>query len=126
MQQYKMMVNRQRKWMLYLLALFVIGWGFTSYPDIFLSLILGSSLSFFNLWLIQRKVNQVGHAASKQVTSRALGTFSRFASAALAVVIAFRYPQYFQAIPVILGLMTAYMVIIIDYALHLKELNPRK
>ncbi|GAA0487367.1 ATP synthase subunit I [Virgibacillus sp. MSP4-1] len=126
MQQYKVMVNRQRKWMLYILALFVLGWGFSPYPKIFLSLILGSSLSFFNLWLIQRKVNQVGHAASKNVTSRAIGTFSRFASAALAVVITIRYPQYFQVIPVVLGLMTSYFVIIIDYALHLKDLNPRK
>lgn len=46
MDQYKKMITRQRKWMFYLLALFVLGWGFTSYTSIFLGLLLGTTLSF--------------------------------------------------------------------------------
>jgi ATP synthase protein I len=126
MSDYMKMVNRQRKWMFYLLALFFLGWGFTPYQDIFLGLILGSSISFFNLWLLQRKVNQVGQAAAHNVTARALGTFSRLAGAALAVVIALRYPQYFQVIAVVIGLMTIYIVIMIDFILHQKDLSLRK
>ncbi|MRG86200.1 ATP synthase subunit I [Salinibacillus xinjiangensis] len=122
--QYKVMVNRQRKWMLYVLALFVLGWGLTPYPDIFLGLLLGSSISFFNLWLLQRKVNQVGQAAAKQVTARALGTFSRFASAVLAVLIALRYPQHFHMIAVVIGLMTIYFVIMIDFFVTSQRSKP--
>ncbi len=126
MTDYKKMVLRQRKWMLYLLAVLFLGWGFTPYQDVFLGLILGTSIGFFNLWLLQRKINQVGHAAAKQVRAGALGTFSRLAGAALAVVIALRYPQYFHMIAVVIGLMTIYIVIMIDFILHHKDSNPRK
>ncbi|WP_102026428.1 ATP synthase subunit I [Salirhabdus sp. Marseille-P4669] len=126
MSDYKMMVNRQRKWMLYLLALMFIGWGFTPYQNVFLGLILGSSISFFNLWVLQRKINQVGHAAANNVAARAIGTFSRLAGAALAVIIALRYPQYFHMIAVVIGLMTIYIVIMIDFILHHKDTYPRK
>jgi ATP synthase protein I len=119
---YTKMTKRQRKWMLYLLALLFLGWGFTSYKDVFLGLILGSSISFYNLWLLQRKINHVGQAAAKNTTARAIGTFSRFAGAALAVVIALRYPQYFHMIAVVIGLITIYIVIMIDFALHHKEI----
>ena len=55
MLDYQSMTNRQRKWMLYLLALLVLGAGFTPYQSIFLSLILGSAISFYNLWLTQKR-----------------------------------------------------------------------
>jgi ATP synthase protein I len=40
------------------------------------------------------------------------------ASAALSVVIALKYPHYFQILSVVLGLMTIYVVIMIDYLVH--------
>ena len=41
MPEYKFIFKRVRKYILYLLALYVLGWGFTSYQSIFLGLILG-------------------------------------------------------------------------------------
>ncbi len=38
MSYYENMVSRQRKWMFYLLAAFMLGAGFTPYPHIFLGL----------------------------------------------------------------------------------------
>jgi len=113
--QYKTMITRQRKWMIYLLALFVLGWGFLPYQDVFLGLILGAVLSFFNLWLMQRKINQMGQAAEKNQTFRAMGTFSRMAAGALAILIALRFQQHFHLIAVVLGLMTTYVVIMIEF-----------
>ncbi|MBB6453956.1 ATP synthase protein I [Salirhabdus euzebyi] len=121
---YEGMVSRQRRWMLYLLALFFLGWGFTTYKEVFLGLILGSSIGFFNLWLLQRKINQVGHAAAENVTARTLGTMSRFAGAALAVVVALRYPEHFHMIAVVIGLVTIYFVIMIDFILHHTRSKP--
>lgn len=126
MEQYRYMVNRQRKWMFYLLALFVLGWGFLPYREIFSGLILGTSISFFNLWLLQVKVDRVGQAAEQYQSQekkkkQTLGSVSRLAMAALAVLIALRYPQYFHLPFVVVGLMTSYIVMIIDFALHQKE-----
>ncbi|KGX93887.1 ATP synthase I [Pontibacillus halophilus JSM 076056 = DSM 19796] len=115
MPQYDSMIARQRKGMFFVLAIFVLGWGFTSYQQVFLGLLLGSVISFFNLRLLQRKVNKLGEATSENRTARTLGTFSRFAAAGLAVLIALRYSQYFHLISVVIGLMTTYVVIMIEF-----------
>lgn len=46
--------NRYRKYMFYLLAIFVFGWGFTSFKEVFLGFILGTAVSFINLWLLYK------------------------------------------------------------------------
>ncbi|MDX8047632.1 ATP synthase subunit I [Gracilibacillus sp. S3-1-1] len=120
MNQYKNMITRQRKWMFYLLALFVLGWGFTPFPRIFLGLLLGTALSFYNLWLMQRKIDRFGQAIKDGGKAGGIGTFTRLASAALAVIIAMRYEEYFHLMGVILGLMTTYVVIMIDFAIFRK------
>ena len=60
MPDYKLIYKRVRKYILYLLALYVLGWGFTSHQTVFLGLILGTSLSLFNLWLLVRKTKKFG------------------------------------------------------------------
>ncbi|UFT98951.1 ATP synthase subunit I [Radiobacillus kanasensis] len=117
MNQYDSMITRQRKWMFYLLSLLVVGAGFTPYPRIFLGLLLGTVISFYNLWLMQRKINQLGLATIQNRQMRGIGTFTRLASGAAAALIALRFEEYFHLIAVIIGLMTAYVVIMIDFAL---------
>ncbi|MBM7551766.1 ATP synthase subunit I [Thalassobacillus pellis] len=118
MQRYHLMITRQRKWMFYLLATFVLGWGFTDYKTIFLGILLGSVFSFINLLQMQRKIRKsIDHAGSDQRKSYKLGTFSRLASAGLAVLIALQFNEYFHIIGVVIGLMTIYVVIIIDFLL---------
>ncbi|MGP4059161.1 ATP synthase subunit I [Halobacillus litoralis] len=115
METYQHMMARQRKWMFYLLALLVLGWGITPWQPIFLGLLLGSALSFYNLWLMQRKIRKLGEASAESRSVRGIGTFTRLASGALAVVIALQFEEYFHLISVVLGLMAAYFVILIDY-----------
>ncbi|RFA36714.1 hypothetical protein CAI16_03655 [Virgibacillus dokdonensis] len=117
MSEYKIMVARQRKWMLYLLAIFVIGAGFTPYVRIFLGLLLGTSISFYNLYLLQKKVDLFGEAVTSNQKVKTLGTLSRMTAAILAILIAIRFDAYFHMIAVIIGLMTSYPVIMIDFAL---------
>ncbi len=111
------MVARQRKWMLYLLAIFVIGAGFTPYVRIFLGLLLGTSISFYNLYLLQKKVDLFGEAVTSNQKVKTLGTLSRMTAAILAILITIRFDAYFHMIAVIIGLMTSYPVIMIDFAL---------
>jgi ATP synthase protein I len=118
MPEFRVMFNRQRKWIFYLLSMYVLGWGFTSYKMTFLGLVLGTSFGFINLWLLVRKTESFDKAISKGKKVRSLGSLSRMAMAGIAVVIALRYPEYFQIVPVVIGLMTSYLVIMIDYFYH--------
>ncbi|MFD2044424.1 ATP synthase subunit I [Ornithinibacillus salinisoli] len=117
MKQYENMITRQRKWMLFLLAILVLGAGFTPYVRIFLGLLLGSVVSFYNLYLLQKKTSDFADAVAKNQSAKGLGSISRLAAAALAVIIALRYEEYFDMIALIIGLMTSYLVIMIDFLL---------
>lgn len=115
MPEIHVMFSRQRRWMFFLLSIYVLGWGFTSYQSIFLGLIFGTCLSLFNLWLMVRKTVKFGESIEQGRKVRGLGSFSRFATAALAVVVSMRYPEQLHLISVVIGLMTAYIVIMIDF-----------
>ncbi|WP_338450216.1 ATP synthase subunit I [Niallia oryzisoli] len=119
MLQFKTMFTRERKYIVYLLAVYVLGWGFTSYQAIFLGLILGTSLSLFNLWLLVKKIDQFGKVMEKGGKMRSLGMMSRMAAAIFAVLLAAEYPEYIHPVSVVFGLMTAYLVIMIDSFLQL-------
>ncbi|MFB6466234.1 ATP synthase subunit I [Cytobacillus sp. Hz8] len=108
------MYIRERKYILFLLSFYVLGWGFTSYKTIFLGLILGTSLSLFNLWSMASRVQKFGDAVVQGKKARSLGMFLRMFAAVLGVAIALKFPEYFHLISVILGLMTTYVVIMID------------
>lgn len=115
MSQYENMIARQRKWNLYLLAILTLGAGFTPYTHIFLGLLLGSAVSFYNLFLLQKKTKDFAESIVKNRNARGLGTLSRFAAVALAIIIALRFEEYFHIYAVIVGLMTSYLVILIDF-----------
>ncbi|GEL77253.1 ATP synthase subunit I [Tenuibacillus multivorans] len=127
MSDYSYMMRRQLKWMFYLLAILVLGWGFTDYQTFFSGMILGAGISAFNLWFLQVKINRIGQGiVDRDEKKRTLGMLTRLATAALAAVITIRYPEIFDMIAVIIGLMTPYLVIIIDYLFHQTELTTRK
>ena len=119
MTDYRAMVNRQRKWMLILLVLIAIGVLLLPYKTFFLGLLLGAVISFYNLWLLQRKIDIAGEAAAREGKRKGIGTISRLAAAALGVLIAIRFDLHIVAF--IIGLMTAYPVIIIQYLLSSKR-----
>lgn len=99
---------------LYLLAIFVMGWGITSYKALFLGLILGTIFSIYNLFNMFRKIDRLGEATVKGTKARSLGLLTRQAVAGLGVLIALRYPEYFNLLGVVIGLMTTYIIILID------------
>lgn len=113
-----LMFGRYRKYIFYLLSLYALGWGFTEYQSVFLGLILGTSISLYNLWFMVRKHDQFDRVMQEGGKARSLGTASRMASAGVAVFIAMEFPEYFHLISVVLGLMTMYFVIMIDYAVQ--------
>jgi ATP synthase protein I len=115
MPEFVEMYNRARKWLLYLMSIFVLGWGFTSYHAIFLGLIVGTAFSFGNLAMLFRKMKMFDKSITNGKKFRSAGSPSRMAMAAIAVIFAIKWPHYFDAISVVMGLMTSYIVIMIDY-----------
>jgi ATP synthase protein I len=118
MPEFKDMFNRQLKWMFYLLAIYVLGWGFTPYHTIFLGLILGTGFGVLNLWMLVRKTVSFDKKVSAGKKVRSLGSLSRMAMAGICALIALRYPEYFNMVSLVVGLMTSYIVIMIDYFYH--------
>lgn len=115
MSNYRLMANRQRKWMLILLGIAAIGSFILPNKLFFLGLLLGIIISFYNLWLLQRRTNLLAESAEKYGKRKGIGTISRLAAAALGVLIAMRYDL--SIVGFIIGLMTAYPVIMIDFVL---------
>ncbi len=117
------MFNRQRKYIIYLLAIYVLGWGFTDHKSVFLGLTLGTALSLYMHWGMTKRVSKFGEAVVQGKKVRSLGTTSRMAAAALGVIIVTRYPEMFHLLSLIIGLMTAYIVIMIDYFFSSFKIN---
>jgi len=115
MSNFESMIARYKKGTLTMLALYVLGAVFLPYPRILYGLVLGGVISFYNLWLLQRRVRITGEKTAKGDTARGgLGTFSRMIMAAFGALIAMRFPETFHLIAVVIGIMTSYIVILID------------
>ena len=103
----------------YFLAALVLGWGFTPYKDVFLGLILGAVIGFLNLVILYIKIQRVVKAAIKGKKVRSLGMLSRFALAGLAVLIVMAYPDVFNLVAVVIGLVAAYLIMIVDHVFQI-------
>lgn len=122
MQQLDQMFNRQRKYIVYLLGIYVLGAIFTTYDTIFQGLILGTMFSLFIFWSMVQKNKKFTEAAVEGRKIRSLGSMTRMSAGALAAVIVLRYPDQFQMVSMVMGLMTVYLVIMIDYFIqHLRR-----
>ncbi|TKC16928.1 ATP synthase subunit I [Robertmurraya kyonggiensis] len=107
--------RQQQKYILFLLSIYVLGWGFTTYKTIFLGLILGTAFGLFNMWLLAKRMDKFGKAVVSGGRVRSLGMISRMATAILAVMLSVKYPDVIHLYSVILGLMTPYFVIMIEF-----------
>lgn len=115
MSEYVPSMRRYAQYILYAIALFVLGYGFTPYKTIFLGSILGSVISFFILWSLHSKVKRLGQAVVEGRKATSLGTITRFSLAALGVIATIWYPELFHPIGVVIGLFLAYLIIFIDF-----------
>ncbi len=105
-----------------LLAALLIGWGITSYKQIFLGLILGTAISFINLWLLYRKTTRLSEVVLEGKAMYSIGSFSRFAYAIFAILIAIKFPNYIDILSTLIGLLTAYIVMALDsFVLFIKK-----
>jgi len=118
MTEIQVIFERQRKYIFFLLSIYVLGWGFTDFQPVFAGLFIGTSISLFNLWLLASRTKNFGDAVLHGKRVRSFGFISRLAASVLVVIIAREYPDHIHLISVILGLMTSYFVIMIDFIIQ--------
>ena len=58
MQTLQEIYKKQKKVLFFLLALFVLGWGFTDLKPIFAGLALGSLFGLYNFWILVRRMER--------------------------------------------------------------------
>lgn len=115
MSNYKTMAKRQRRWMLIIIGLIMVLTLFMPNKHFPQGILLGSAVSYYNLWILQRRANVFGKSAAKSGQRKGLRTASRFAAAALGAMIAIRYDL--SVVGFMIGLIISYPVIVIDFIL---------
>ncbi len=112
------MFRKQLQYLLFLISIYILCWGITDWKTIFAGLILGTAVGILNLWTMVTKTIKFGEAAVTGKKAKSLGTFTRMALAVLAAAIAMRYPEQFSIVAVVIGLMTIYVVVMLDFAIR--------
>ncbi|MDG4658505.1 ATP synthase subunit I [Ectobacillus antri] len=114
------LVRRQTKYTLYLIALFVLGWGFTPYQKVFLGMAFGTAAGLLGLrlvaWKTDKLLDRVERGDAKvRFKANAVSTYPRLAAIGLGIIFAVRYQHMMEAWSFGLGLLTVYLVMIIDF-----------
>lgn len=109
---------KQKRVMFFLLAFFVLGWGFTEWKTVFAGLILGSLFGLYNFWILVRKSQQYERAMAEGKKRVSLGSTLRFASGIAAAAIATAVPEQFDLISTVIGFVIPYVLFLIERIIY--------
>ena len=106
--------NRLKRLIYFILAAFVIGWGFTPYQAVFAGLIIGTLFGMYNMWILVRRMDRFDRAVTEGSKVRSLGTALRFASGVAAVALAILFAEHVHLISTVIGLMIPYVLLLVE------------
>lgn len=118
MQTLREIHSKQRRALFFVLALFVLGWGFTEWKTVFAGLILGSLFGLYNFWILVRKSEQFDRAMEEGKKRGSLGTALRFASGVAAAAIATAMPEQFDLISTVIGFAIPYVLLLVERIIY--------
>lgn len=119
MQEFDQLVGRQRKWMLYILALFILlAAALPEYRPLFLGLLLGSVISYYGMRLLQNRLRKFGSTAIESGKPIGLGSFIRLIGGVLAVFLTFYLDGKVSYVGVVAGLGVSYVVLLVDASIY--------
>lgn len=110
--------TRLKRIIIFILAVFVLGWGFTSYQDIFAGLIIGTLFGIYNMWILVRRMDKFDRAVAEGSKVRSLGTALRFASGVAAVAIAILFAEHIHLVSTVIGLMIPYILLLAERIIY--------
>ncbi|ANU14024.1 ATP synthase protein I [Planococcus halocryophilus Or1] len=106
--------TRLKKMIIFILAFYVIGLGFTSYQEVFAGLIIGTLFGIYNMWILVRRMEKFDRAVAEGSKVRSLGTALRFASGIAAVAIAILFAEHIHLVSTVIGLMVPYALLLTE------------
>lgn len=110
--------TRLKRIIIFILAIFVLGWGFTPYQDIFAGLIIGTLFGIYNMWILVRRMDKFDRAVAEGSKVRSLGTALRFASGVAAVAIAVLFAEHIHLVSTVIGLMIPYILLLAERIIY--------
>lgn len=110
--------TRLKRIIIFILAIFVLGWGFTPYQDIFAGLIIGTLFGIYNMWILVRRMDKFDRAVAEGSKIRSLGTALRFASGVAAVAIAILFAEHIHLVSTVIGLMIPYVLLLTERIIY--------
>ncbi|HSJ38322.1 MAG TPA: ATP synthase subunit I [Planococcus sp. (in: firmicutes)] len=110
--------TRHKRIIIFILAIFVLGWGFTPYQDVFAGLIIGTLFGIYNMWILVRRMDKFDRAVAEGSKVRSLGTALRFASGVAAVAIAILFAEHIHLVSTVIGLMIPYILLLTERIIH--------
>ncbi|ABO68650.1 MULTISPECIES: ATP synthase subunit I [Geobacillus] len=113
-----MIVKRMQKQLFILMACYALGSIWTKYEAWFFSLLVGTAAGLYSIRLLARRVIKVGEAIADGRRPPSLGTMVRFALAIAVALLVSRYPQHLSMVPVVIGLSTPYILLVVNHFLH--------
>ncbi|AOV08832.1 ATP synthase subunit I [Sporosarcina ureilytica] len=118
MQNLQEIHSRQRRATYFILALFVLGWGFTEWNTVFAGLILGTLFGLYNFWILVRKSKQFERAFVEGKRRISIGSALRFASGIAAAAIATAMPEQFDLIGTVIGFAIPYALLVVERIIY--------
>lgn len=115
MSEFRRAANRQRLWMVGLIAIVMLIAFFSENRPFFLGMLLGTVISYVNLLVLYRKATPLAESTETEGFSRGFGAVTRLVTAVLGAYIANRNGFHIGSYAV--GLVFMYPVILLDFVL---------
>jgi len=114
MSDFQILQKRNRNDILFLLAAEILAWGILPWRAFVGGILLGTAVSFLNLWLLSRRTALLMEAVRSGRKVYTLGTMPRMALSCIAISIPINRPDLFSLPATVLGLAISYFMIISD------------
>ncbi|WP_202079637.1 ATP synthase subunit I [Caldalkalibacillus salinus] len=104
---YTQQVTRLIRLLLFVQVVAVLGWGFSTIPQFFAGLTMGTAIGMLNAIYSAYKIHTVGEAVVNQTGRKpTLGMVTRLSLAALGAIVCLRFPGHFDVNGYVVGLLS--------------------
>ncbi|OQR54749.1 ATP synthase subunit I [Bacillus sp. CDB3] len=104
--------------MYYLFLIILIGWTFTPFSNYFLGIGIGLFVSIYCIWILGRRIEQLGESIIQKRKIPSLGILNRFAAAILGAIIMYKIDHDVVIWTFAAGIMGGYILIVINLAYY--------